>query len=52
MKKILFIFSIIGLFLFNSCSDMLDTDPTDKVSGTANLDRKSTRLNTSHLVLH
>ncbi|MDD3724473.1 MAG: hypothetical protein PHV83_02970 [Bacteroidales bacterium] len=35
MKKILFIFSIIGLFLFNSCSDMLDTDPTDKVSGTA-----------------
>ena len=35
MKKILFIFSIMGLFLFNSCSDMLDTDPTDKVSGTA-----------------
>lgn len=35
MKKILFIFSLVGILLFSGCSDMLDTDPTDRVSGSA-----------------
>ncbi len=36
MKKTLFILSLVGLFFINGCSDsILDTDPTDKVSGTA-----------------
>lgn len=35
MKKILFIFSLVGIFLFSNCADMLDTSPTDKVPGTA-----------------
>ena len=36
MKKILLIFSLIGALFMQSCSDtILDTDPTDKVSGTA-----------------
>lgn len=36
MKKIFFILSLIGFFFINGCSDsILDTDPTDKVSGTA-----------------
>lgn len=35
MKKILFIFFLVGIFSLNSCSDMLNTDPTDRVSGTA-----------------
>lgn len=36
MKKILFIFSLVGLLFVNGCSDsILDTDPTDRVSGTA-----------------
>ncbi len=35
MKKILFIFSLVGLLSLNACSHELDTDPTNQVSGTA-----------------
>ncbi|MFA5642470.1 MAG: RagB/SusD family nutrient uptake outer membrane protein [Bacteroidales bacterium] len=35
MKKIFLLFTLVGLFTFSGCSDMLDTDPTNKVSGTA-----------------
>ena len=34
MKKIFYLLTFVGLLSFSSCSDMLDTDPTDKVSGT------------------
>ena len=33
MKKVLYIFSLIGLLAFSSCADELNTEPTDKVSG-------------------
>lgn len=33
MKKLIYILSIVGLLGFNSCSDELNTEPTDKVSG-------------------
>lgn len=33
MKKILSIFSLVGLLAFSSCSDDLNTEPTNKVSG-------------------
>lgn len=33
MKKIIYIFSLIGLLSFGSCADELNTEPTDKVSG-------------------
>lgn len=33
MKKILYIFSLIGILSFSSCADELNTEPTDKVSG-------------------
>jgi len=35
MKKILYILSLVGILSFSGCSDMLDTDPTNRVSGTA-----------------
>jgi hypothetical protein len=35
MKKILFIITLVGILSLNGCSDMLNTDPTDRVSGTA-----------------
>ncbi len=35
MKKILYILSLVGVLSFSGCSDMLDTDPTNRVSGTA-----------------
>ncbi|MFA5849217.1 MAG: RagB/SusD family nutrient uptake outer membrane protein [Bacteroidales bacterium] len=35
MKKILYILSLVGILSFNGCSDMLNTDPTNRVSGTA-----------------
>ncbi len=35
MKKILYIFSLVGVLLLSNCSDMLETDPTNSVSGTA-----------------
>ncbi|MHC1780539.1 MAG: RagB/SusD family nutrient uptake outer membrane protein [Bacteroidales bacterium] len=34
MKKIFYILTLVGLLSVSGCSDMLDTDPTDKVSGT------------------
>lgn len=34
MKKIFFILSVVGLLFAGGCSHMLDTDPTDRVSGT------------------
>lgn len=33
MKKIIYIFSLIGFLSFSSCADELNTEPTDKVSG-------------------
>ena len=33
-KNLLYIFSLAGLLTFNSCADELNTEPTDKVSGT------------------
>lgn len=33
MKNKFYILSLIGLLIFNSCSDELNTEPTDKVSG-------------------
>ena len=33
MKKYIYIFSLMGLLILNSCSDDLNTEPTDKVSG-------------------
>ena len=33
MKKILYILTLVGICSFSSCSDALDTNPTDKVSG-------------------
>lgn len=35
MKKIYLLFLLVGLLFFSGCSDMLDTDPTNQVSGTA-----------------
>ncbi|MBP6065921.1 MAG: RagB/SusD family nutrient uptake outer membrane protein [Bacteroides sp.] len=37
MKKILYIFSLVGLFTLNSCSDDLNTEPTNKVSGSVTM---------------
>lgn len=33
MKKLIYILSLVGLLGFNSCADELNTEPTDKVSG-------------------
>lgn len=33
MKKLIYILSLVGLLGLNSCSDELNTEPTDKVSG-------------------
>lgn len=33
MKKIIYILAIIGVMAWSACSDQLDTNPTDKVSG-------------------
>ena len=33
MKKILYVLALVGICSFSSCGDALDTNPTDKVSG-------------------
>lgn len=33
MKKVFYIYTVIGLLLFSSCADLLNTEPTDKVTG-------------------
>ena len=34
MKKVIYILSAVGLLTLGACNDQLETNPTDKVSGT------------------
>jgi len=55
MKKIFLILSIIGLVSLNSCSKMLDTDPTNQVSGTiifADAQNSLTAINGIYRILY
>ena len=55
MKKILFLFAIIGVLSLSSCSEELNTDPTNQVSGTmifADAQNSLTALNGIYRVLY
>ena len=54
MKKILYILTLVGICSFSSCSDALDTNPTDKVSGSlifGNADAAQVAMNGVYLLM-